>query len=374
MKTLILTCNTGQGHNSTAASIREVFEFNHTQCDIADALSFLSPQASKLITTVHSGIFSLVPKVFDMGYSTSKDSGKMNPAEYLTKAISFGAKKLSNFIIENEYNHVICVHLFAGVLVTNMRQKYRTNVTFSFLPTDYTAYPLVEKTMADLYFMPHEALSELYVQKGVDKKKLIPTGIPIRRAFIAARTKSEARKLLNIAEDEKVILMMCGSLGCGPIKDIAISILEKAPKNTRLLVACGVNKKLLKSLQKLNCDRITAFSYSDNVPQLMAASDVFVTKPGGISITEASRVGLPMVLINLIGACETPNFEFFTAHDYAVGCKHPSEVADKCKELLDSPEKLDELSNRIKANFSKNSTQIIYDHVSELVKNGKMLR
>ena len=374
MKTLILTCNTGQGHNSTAASIREVFELNSSQCDIADALSFLSPQASKIITTVHASIFSLAPKVFDMGYTSSADSHKISPAEYLTKAISFGAKKLSQTIEENQYNHVICVHLFAAVLVANMRQKYHTNVTYSFLPTDYTAYPLVEKVTADLYFMPHQDLAEQYVKKGMDKKKLITTGIPIRRAFIGTRNKAEARMLMNIPQDDKVIFMMCGSLGCGPIKDLAVSIIEKAPQNTRLLIACGVNKKLLKSLQKLNNERIIAFSYSDNVPQLMAASDLFVTKPGGISITEASRVGLPMVLINLIGACETPNYEFFTEHGFAIGCKHPSEVSDICKNLLESPEKLDELSIKLKENFNKNSSQIIYDKVSELVKNGKMVR
>ena len=164
MKTLILTCNTGQGHNSTAASIREVFELNSSQCDIADALSFLSPQASKIITTVHASIFSLAPKVFDMGYASSADSNKISPAAYLTKAISFGAKKLSQTIEENKYNHVICVHLFAAVLVANMRQKYHTNVTYSFLPTDYTAYPLVEKVTAELYFLPHLDLAEQYVK------------------------------------------------------------------------------------------------------------------------------------------------------------------------------------------------------------------
>lgn len=367
MKTLILTCNTGQGHNSSAAAIKQVFELNGEQCDIADAMSFFSKHVSKIICKSFTDIYRHIPKVFDTAYAnTDIKIGKSNASAYLAKMVSLGSGHLGRFVQENGYTHIICVHIFASLLVAKMQRKHGIYCKNSFLPTDYTAYPMVEQTTADLYFLPHADLADILVEKGLPQDKMIATGIPVRRAFLTKTDKVQARKILGLPIDAHVIFMMCGSMGCGPMREIAADIIEKAPQNTKLLISCGTNKKTLHKMQKMHSDNIIAFSYSDNIPQIMSAADLFITKPGGISITEAGLMGVPMLLVDIVGGCETPNYKFFTEHNFALGADNLSDVADKCLELITDNDKLSQYSEILHNEFYKDSAQQIYDAVMKL--------
>lgn len=367
MKTLILTCNTGQGHNSSAAAIKEVFELNGEQCDIADAMSFFSKQASNIICKAFTDIYRHIPKVFDKAYAnTDIKIGKSSASAYIARIVSLGSGRLGEFVKENGYSHIICVHIFASLLVAKMQRKHGVYCKNSFLPTDYTAYPMVEQTTADLYFLPHANLADVLVQKGLQRNKMIATGIPVRRAFLSKNDKEHSRNILNLPLDSNVIFIMCGSMGCGPMCDIAKNIIEKAPENTRLLISCGTNKKILNEMHKINSDKITAFSYSDNIPQIMSAADLFITKPGGISITEAGLMSVPMLLVDIVGGCETPNYRFFTEHNFALGADSLDEVADKCVYLLNNPNLLSQYSKTLYNEFYKDSAQQIYEAVMRL--------
>ncbi len=367
MKTLILTCNTGQGHNSSAAAIKEVFELHSEQCDIADAMSFFSKHVSKIICKSFTDIYRHMPKVLDKAYyNTDVKIGKANASIYLAKMVSLGSGRLASHVQENGYTHIICVHIFASLLVAKMQRKHGVYCKNSFLPTDYTAYPMVEQTTADLYFLPHANLADTLAEKGLPRERMIPTGIPVRRAFLSKHDKLQSRELLHLPLDANVIFMMCGSMGCGPMCEIAKNIVKKAPQNTRLLISCGTNKKTLHEMQKINSDNIIAFSYSDNIPQIMSAADLFITKPGGISITEAGLMGTPMLLVDVVGGCETPNYKFFTQHNFAAGADSFDDIADKCIELLNSKNALEQYSKTLLTEFYKDSAQQIYNAVVEL--------
>lgn len=95
MKTLILTCNTGQGHNSSALAIKEEFRTMGCQCDIADTLRFLSKSTSKITDVCFTNIYCHIPKAFDFGYShTSIAASRFFGSDYLTNALYIGAKRL----------------------------------------------------------------------------------------------------------------------------------------------------------------------------------------------------------------------------------------------------------------------------------------
>lgn len=362
MKTLILTCNTGQGHNSSASSINDIYSANGDICEVADALSFLSKQASKIVSKCFTGIYRHIPKAFDSMYSHSETDSRhsINTMESAIKLLKLGCKRLYKYIITEEFDSIICVHLFPALMVSWLKKKYGLEVKTSLLTTDYTCYPFTAKTDMDLYFLPHEALADEFNNIVKDKSKLVATGIPIKRGFLSLPDKASARKLLGIDDNMKVIFIMGGSMGCGPMEDLVIKVAEGADQNTRILVSCGTNKALLKSLQKKNLTGTEVFSFSDNIPNIMAASDLFVTKPGGISSTEAAVSGLPTIVMNVIGACETPNYNFFTEHNYFYGAKSIDEIAELCTTLLSDPEALKERSLLLKQTFHKDSAAEIY--------------
>ncbi len=355
MKTLILTCNTGQGHNASAAAIRGAFEARGVTCDIADTLAFLSKQISKVIDRCFTGIYRHMPRAFDRGYAfTDAREGKAG-AVPITQLMQPGAKRLCRFVQENGYTHILCVHVFSAVMVAVCKEKYGLTVTSSYLPTDYTCYPFTEKTTADAYFLPHEGLAPSYIQAGIPGERVYPTGIPVREDFFETRDKARERAALGMDADAKVVLLMGGSMGCGPIDALVKAIAAAVDENTYLLVSCGTNKRLLRQLSQREGPRVRLLEYADNVPQLMAAADLFVTKPGGISITEAGVSGLPILLLNVIGGCETPNYRYFTERGYAFGAQDVAHAASLCRQLLEAPQVLDARATLLRETFRKDA-------------------
>ena len=361
MKTLILTCNTGQGHNSTAASLKDVFEANGDICEIADALSFLSNEASKIVNKCFTGIYRHIPKAFDSMYTLSEaDNHSVGAMESAVKILRLGCKKLYKYIEKGEFESIICVHLFPALMVTRLKEKYGLSLKTALLTTDYTCYPFTAKTDMDLYFMPHAYLEDEFGTAVSDKSKLFATGIPIKKDFLSLPDKASAKKQLGLPDDCKTVFIMGGSMGCGPMEELVCKLSDTVDQDTRLLVSCGTNKVLLKSLKKKKLLNTEAFSFSDSIPTIMAASDLFVTKPGGISTTEAAVAGLPTVIINAVGGCETPNYKFFTENEFFYGTATVDEVCTKCVSLLQNEAELKERSAALKKEFKKDSATQIY--------------
>jgi processive 1,2-diacylglycerol beta-glucosyltransferase len=369
MKVLILTCKTGQGHNSSAAAIKQSFDAHGITCDIADNVAFMSKLGSRMMDKAFTGIYLHMPKFFDKGYGKAnfKILGKSSADMFASTLVAF-SKRLRRHIEKEGYTHVICVHLLSAVMISAMNKKKPLGVKTSFLSTDYTMLPFIETTELDQYFMPHRDLAGLYTEMGLPSENLVDTGIPVRSQFLEyGLKKEEARQKLDIPIDAKVVFIMGGSMGCGPIEELVRSVAKVGGDDLKILVSCGTNDKLLHSLSKLPDERITAFRYSDNVPGIMTASDVFVTKPGGISITEAGVMAIPTVLLNSIGGCETPNFNFFISHGFAEGAVDVADAARICSELLVDPERCEKIRVRLRANFSRHSADEIAEAVISTV-------
>ena len=122
MGILLLSANTGEGHNATARAIMEVYENRQIPCRMEDTLSFLSPGFSKFICDWHIRLYRYGPKLFDFGYRFAEVTA--NPDEFnpIYELLSLGAKKLRDWILEQDFDAIICSHAFAGVMVTEIRR------------------------------------------------------------------------------------------------------------------------------------------------------------------------------------------------------------------------------------------------------------
>ena len=134
--------------------------------------------------------------------------------------------------------------------------------------------------------------------------------------------------------------MMTGSMGCGPMEELTQLLANSLPTEYDVTVACSSNRQLLRRMERKFEDRpnIHVCGYIGNVSAMMDSADLFLTKPGGISTTEAMVKGLPMVLVNVVGGCETPNLEFFVSHGGAATADTPEAIAALCKRLLEHDE------------------------------------
>lgn len=347
MKTLILSCNAGAGHNSCALAIKEAYHAHGETCDIVDALQFISERASRFVSNWHTRIYRHAPKVFGAGYRRAEaHEDAFREGTPLYKIISSGAERLYEYILDGEYDNIICTHVFPALALTEMRKRHDCpQLIMSYVSTDYTCSPSTADSSLDWYFIPSPLLADEFSGQGIPEEKLVASGMPVKEIFYRRIPLEEGKTALGIDPTHRHILMMCGSMGCGPMEDIILYFRSLLSEEQELSVICGTNEDLYRRLQRITAQypQIHIYGKVDNVPQLMQASDVFMTKPGGLSTSEAMAAGLPMVLIDAVAGCEAHNLDYFVSNGMAVTEDTPKAIADLTLKLLNEPELLSKM-------------------------------
>ena len=368
MKVLILSCNTGEGHNSCAAALEEECRHENIPCDTEDALRFISPEVSRFISNWHVRIYRHAPGLFRVGYRAAED----HPAQFhegsaLYRYLTQGAEKLCGFIAGSGYDTVICTHTFAALMVSEVVKTHLPNLKTCFIATDYTCSPSVKDSSLDRYFIPASSLSGDFLGGGVTSERLRACGIPVRQMFRSSVRKEDAKRAFGIPEGHKHLVMMCGSMGCGPIMSIARRIGRNLPDDQDLTIVCGTNKQLYRRLQRRFYDakNVHVRSYVKDMALLMDSADLYLTKPGGISVTEAASMRLPMVFIDAVAGCEEYNKDFFLRTGGAVTGQTPKEIARTSLRLLSDKDALEKMGDALDAAVPHNAAANILSEMSE---------
>ena len=366
MKVLILSCNTGQGHNVSGNAIMSEFEKKGIECDLLDTLSFRSEMASNVVTKIHTGCVMHAPRLFSVGFRTAElideKSFKYSPC-YVANATY--ADELYQYIKENGFDTIIMPHVFPAEALTRIKRKYAPDLKTYFVATDYT-YPIfLRDTEVDRYFIAHDDLADEFARNGIPKSKLTATGIPISPDFAKKIEKSEAKKQLGLDVDKAHILVMTGSLGFGNTIPLVTALLNKLPGNTHLVVMGGSNEKMKKELRTrfLDDPRLTVLDFTNKVSLYMDACDVLLTKPGGLSSTEAAVKEIPTIFTTPIPGWEENNIDFFQSHNLALAGDCDEDLVTQVLYLLSNPWKCEKMSEMQRQHINKNAAKSICEFI-----------
>ena len=330
MQVLILSANTGGGHNSTAVALSEYFKREGVDCETVDALKFISDKTSEFISWGHSYVYRKLPLLFGLGYRFEE---KHSP-RFIYEQCARGTDALWQRVEEGGYDAIICVHAFAGMMVTELRRRYGARIPAFFVATDYTCSPGVSELEVDGFFIPHRMLLGEFVHNGIAADKLITTGIPVRESFYEAKEPRAARLALGLPEDRRVVLFSCGSMGCGRLDKTAALLSKSLPKDAMLVVICGNNQKAYDELNAAPLENVKVIGFTEQMPLYMSAADLYVTKPGGLTTSEAIVKCLPMVFFDAVPGLETKNFDFLVSSGVAVGAKSRRKLVQTLQSVL----------------------------------------
>lgn len=362
MKVLILSCNTGAGHNACARALQEVFEERQVPCDIRDALAFVSKEVSKLISQGHVWLYKNMPKLWADGYSyAEKHPQTLDDESAAFRLLSLGCKRLRLCIESQGYTHIISTHLFPAMMLTQIQRSHPLPIQTAFVATDYTASPGYDSITADWCFMPDASLMDQFGRGEIPAERIVPSGIPVRPAFHQITARAQARYRLGMDPDHRHLLVMCGSMGCGPLKTILELLAQEASDDTEISVVCGTNQKLSRKLDRSlgRYPNIHIHDFVDNVSLMMDSADLYLTKPGGLSSSEALAKQLPMVFIPAVAGCESYNNLFFTQLGAARSADTPERIARSCVELLSHPERLNAMRAAMAEGAKKHPAQTV---------------
>lgn len=330
MKVLILSCNTGGGHNAAASALKESLNFYHHEAEVLDLMSLGRKHTSALVGGAYVKLVSVFPAGFGALYQLGELVRKFpwkSPVYYANARLG---NALADYIVQNHFDAVVTTHLYPAETLTWMKQKGLLTIPCVAVATDYACIPFWEETNCDYYVVPHKDLIPEFASCGIPEEKLLPLGIPVRPAFARPASKEDVRRHLGLPENAPLFLVMSGSMGFGKVHLLTHELVSRLENGEQAVIICGNNKKRMRSLrlQFHKNPNVHIIGFTRHVAEYMAATDVLFTKPGGLSSTEAAVRRVPLVHTDPIPGCETKNRAFFVSRGMSVTGAHQKELAE----------------------------------------------
>lgn len=359
MRILLLSANTGGGHNAAAEALIASFAQRNIECVKKDTLAFISEIHSEIISSGHSYIYRHLPQLFGAGYRFEEK----HPPKFIYEQMAWGSKNFANYLKTERFDAIISTHIFGSMMVTEARKNHGVTLPHYVVVTDYAVYPGTDMVDVERYFIASEELTDAYRAVGISDQRICPSGIPIHPNFMCLKSKQEARKLLHLPAAGKVVLLFSGSIGCGHLERVAPELEKQLPDDGTLIIICGHNSRLYKQLKSVVSDKTVVIGFTTRIADYMAAADLCISKPGGLSSTEMLVSALPSVLMLSVPGCETRNLNFFLEHKAAVGTDQWDEAIRLTGFLLRNPEKAAEIKENLKAIGYPGGASFIVDTV-----------
>ncbi|MBI3322883.1 MAG: glycosyltransferase, partial [Candidatus Omnitrophica bacterium] len=208
---------------------------------------------------------------------------------------------------------------------------------------------------ADAMAVASEQTRRTCEQRGIRAERLHVCGVPVELRFSAPVDRPALRRQLGLDPSRTTLLLASGGMGYGPLEPLVKTLLateSSIARRLQVLVVCGHHDALAQRLTRRCADApfpVRVFGFVETMPELMQASDLMVTKAGGLTVMEALAVGLPMVLCGTIPGQESFNAEYVVAHGAAVDAAHPAEAVAKVLQLLGQPQRLEAMRHAAKS-------------------------
>ena len=348
--------------------MKEALELRGCRAEVLDVLALRKPARSQRVSRIYADVTVRSPeffgKLYRMGSQISRPSGR-SPV-YLANALY--AKRLRGEICARRPDVLVCTHIFSAQAVTFLRRKYGLELPAAGIATDYTCIPFWEESDLDGYVIPSPALAEEFAGRGIPEKKLVPIGIPVRQQFLRSVSRAEARAALGFPSSGSLFLAMGGSMGYGNLAALADELLAAVP-GSRVAAMCGRNAELCRILSSR--ERVIPLPYSEKVGLCMDAADVVLTKPGGLSSTEAITKRAPTVLTSPIPGCETRNAAFLSALGAAVYSDSAACAAAEARRLALDRNAAHAMREAQERSFPKDATDRVADYLISLASSQK---
>ncbi|MGE5309229.1 MAG: MGDG synthase family glycosyltransferase [Deltaproteobacteria bacterium] len=343
---LLLYITDVSGHRSAALAIEKALKQLSPDVDITaiNAFKYTNPISEKIVNRLYTTVIKKTPKIWDYMYDNPKVKRSLEKLKEFVHRNN--SPKLQRLFDTVKPDIVVCTQAFPCGMVADYKRWTGSKLPLVGVLTDFVPHSYWVYDQVDHYITPAEDVSQRLMKKGVPQEKIHAYGIPFDPAFSQSVDARLIKQKLRLDAQMKTILIMGGGQGLGPIKTIFRS-LEKVRRPLQEIIVCGTNKKLYKQLSRKTGDskhKILLCGYVNNVNELMSASDLIVTKPGGITTAEALSKGLPMIIIKPLPGQEMNNTQFLINQQAAVKLDRATEIYSVVDGLLEEPDRLSSLT------------------------------
>lgn len=368
MKILVLTAATGGGHLRAASAIERYIRDNTDyEVQTVDTLKAVGRFLDKTVCDSYLFMAKKIPALFGRLY---RQTNKQNTFSEMVPRLSGLFSSLLLPSIENSgADVIISTHPFATEMVSELKEDRMLNLPLICLLTDYGVHRAWVADHVDAYVVASEDMIPELIQFGVPEEKIHPFGIPVHDVFFDKEDRDMLLRSLQMDPELPTLLFMAGSFGVSNIIKLYRDLANTKVK-MQIIVITGRNKKLFeafeKEIQENKAIPTHLVYFTTEVEKYMHASDLLVTKPGGLTVSEALACNLPMAVFDAIPGQEEDNANFLKVHDMGVRLQKDSDFADQISSLLQEKKRLQEMRENCQGFDKSHSVPNLLELVRQL--------
>jgi processive 1,2-diacylglycerol beta-glucosyltransferase len=351
MRILIATVTAGGGHLAAAAALDEAWRALRPSDTIErlDLVKFFSPLHRKVHADGYVKLVERAPELWGMIFAKTDSpeaARRLNRIQRLFPSRS--RLRFARFLRQSKPDAVLCTHYAPLETLAQLRGKQRGPQPFvASIVTDFEAHALWMAEGVALYCVAAEETKARLVARGAGEDNVVATGIPIAAKFAAKVDARMVRRTLGLRDDLPTLLVLSGGFGMGPVGKI-LGGLDKTAGEFQTLVVCGRNEELRRELAAQDRAHPTrVLGFASNMHELMTVADLILTKPGGLTSSEALALGRPLLILDPIPGQEAANSDFLLEHGAAAKVNRVEDLPFRIGQLLGS-KKLGEMARAAK--------------------------
>jgi processive 1,2-diacylglycerol beta-glucosyltransferase len=343
---LILSASAGAGHVRAAQAVERAFAEMEAARSVRhiDTLQYTNPLFRRLYSKAYLDMVNRMPEVLGWLYDLYDDPER---DDRLQRAFDkLNTRPLVKLIEQYQPDLTICTHFLPARIISWLTGKGTLKTRQAIVVTDFDVHAQWLCAQYEHYFVAIDETRAHLLELGFAPEKVTVTGIPIDPAFAVPKERDAMRDKHGLSRDGVVILISAGGFGVGKI-DALITPLLRLRRRAQIVAVCGRDEELKAQLDHLAAGlapasriSIKVVGYTTEMDEYMAASDLVVGKPGGLTTSEALARGLIFVIVGPIPGQEERNADHLLEEGAAIRCNNLPVLAYKIDRLLDDPQRL----------------------------------
>jgi processive 1,2-diacylglycerol beta-glucosyltransferase len=354
LKLAVLSVSAGAGHVRAAQAVCAQAQLSHpdwqvTHLDVMD----LVPRAFRsLYCESYIKVVERAPLLWSYLYGRSDKRTRSSKTDHLRRGIEkLNTRKFDGEIDKLAPDAILCTHFLPAELLSRRIRKQRRTAPVWVQVTDFDVHGLWLHEHMQGYFVANDEVALRLHAKGIASDRIEVTGIPVMPVFSSAPARAVGAAELGIDPEKPTLLMMSGGAGVGGIEVLAKE-LAAMPLDMQIVALAGRNETLLLQLKAIAGEhprRLWPMGFTRSIERIMAAADVAITKPGGLTSSECLAMNLPMIVVSPIPGQEERNADFLLESGAALKAVDVASLVYKVRRLLENPQELAAMKVRMRS-------------------------
>lgn len=341
---LIAHVTAGAGHQRAAEALGKAYQqiYPDANVKLVDTLDYINTVYKRVYSNTYLAMVKHTPRLWGYFYERFDKEEDRLEDKFRQSMENLQAGDFRDFLDDFSPDAVICTHFLPMELISRWKKKRKSSLPLYGVITDFALHTFWIVEEVDAYFVGNDDVARELYTRGAKVKDIYQTGIPVDPVFSGLALQSEMRDTLGLEKDLPTVLIMGGGYGMGDLTGLVKSFKEASLK-MQLLVVCGRNEALQQELSAIATSLpmpYKIFGFVRNVHELMRASDLVITKPGGLSSSEALAANTPMMIINPIPGQEQRNSDYLLENGAATILHQITDGAYYVEKILRDQERL----------------------------------